>query len=137
MKVMKARELARQLGIPRRTMTKWCQDDPSLAFKDGRVWMIRLDALAGRPGIDLVTAYTLPTARWIKATALAERAGISRKTVGNWCRDRPGFAKRIGADWYLDLDQLGADEEQIAKLLSGQTSQKEDEEEVEESPQVG
>ncbi len=129
MKIKRAIDLARELGIPARTVTNWCKRDPELAFKKNYVWWIRLDRIAGRPGITLVDAYMLGSSQWIQATRLARLAGISRKTMNNWCRSRPRFAKRIGTDWYVDLDQWGADPDRIEQLL-GNPSQTDNQEGV-------
>lgn len=104
-------------------MSSWCEKDPDLAFKKGREWWIRLDMLAGRPGITLIDAYMLGSSRWILATKIARMSGIPTKTVNNWCRSRPGFAKRIGTDWYIDLEQMGATQDEVLSLGLGNPSQ--------------
>lgn len=118
MRLIKAAELARQLGIAPRTMRKICKKDPALAVMNRGAYYIRLEALARLPGFDLVTAFLLPTQRWIKAVDLARSSGVPRRTIAQWCHDRPRFATRIGRVWYVDLEGLGANNEQIAGLLS-------------------
>lgn len=116
MRLIKGTELARRLGLPRRTVVDWIHRDPSLAvMKDGVYW-IKLEKLADKPGMDLVSALTLPDHRWIKAVDLALISGVSRRTVAYWCKTRPQFARRLGRLWYVDLELLGATEEQIDAL---------------------
>lgn len=131
MKLVRASELARNLGIPDRTMRQWCLTDPKLAiFISGGIgggsWWVKLERLAERSNISILDAYTLSTQRWKKATELAKLSGISRKTIANWCRNRPGFAKRIGRVYYVDLEQMGANRDEI-DALDGNWSQTEDE----------
>ena len=116
-KLRKAVELARQLGISRRTMSHWCKKDPDLALMIDGVYWIKLDRLVGRHGIGPIDAYLLGAGRWIKATEAAKMSGISRKTIANWCRDRPRFAKRIGRVYYIDLDDLGASDTEMVEFL--------------------
>lgn len=97
-------------------MKSWYRTKPWLFTKKSGTYYIKLDLLAKCPGIDLIDAFCLPGRRWFKAVDLAAAAGISRKTVGNWCRDRPRFAKRIGRIWYVDMESLGATEDQIDAL---------------------
>lgn len=103
-----------------------CQSDSKLAFKRNGIYYIRLEELAKRPGFDLVTALLSPHGKWIKAIELARRSGIPRRTMASWCRNRPNFAKRIGRIWYVDLELLGATEEQLDSILSGRSGQTED-----------
>jgi hypothetical protein len=116
MKAVKAIELARTLGISRRTMSGWCRADPALAYKKEGVYWIRLERLAQKPGLDIVSVLTGTQNRWIKAIDLARWAGIPRETVAYWCRKRPRFAKRIGRLWYVSLDELGCTSEQAEAL---------------------
>lgn len=116
------RELAKELGIPKETFQRWIEKDPSLAVyipggPGNGSWWIKLDKLEGRAGITLQDAYTLGSRPWMKATLLAKKSGISRRTIAHWCRTRPGFGKRLGRIWYVDLEEFGANPEQIAKLL--------------------
>jgi hypothetical protein len=120
-------ELCDRLGIPRRTFNQWVQNDPKLAVfvpnHEGRAngggsYWVRLDRLAEKYGIDRVIAYTLPSANWVKAVDIAKTSGIPRRSIARWCRDRPGFAVRIGRCWYVDLERLGADSEQLSTLAS-------------------
>ena len=137
MKLRRMRDLARDLGIPRRTFQSWIEKDPSLAVwvpdSIGGAYWVKLDTLAERTGISLTESYTLGASRWIQATVLAELAGISRRTVAWWCRNRPGFAKRLGRIYYVDLESLGAsrgDLEALRKRLGmGNSGKDEDEEE--------
>lgn len=120
-------ELCRELGIPRRTFQRWVEKDPSIAVwslegRGGGGWWIKLDKLEKRLG-SLLEAYLLGTKRWVKATTLADESGIPRRTLVRWCRDRPGFGKRIGHMYYVDLQEFGASPEQIEALL-GRLSQK-------------
>ncbi len=121
MKLMKMRELADKLGIPISTFQKWVERDSSLGVfihdRFGGSWWIKLDKLAGRHGITLVDAYMLGSSRWIKAVVLAELTGISRRTMSHWCRTRPGFAKRIGRIYYVDLQELGASFDDVEGLF--------------------
>jgi len=119
MRTIRATELARQLGISRRTMSDICKNDPGLAFKRNRAYYIRLTELAKRPGFDIIDALLAPHGSWIKAVKLAKMAGIPRKTMSTWCRTRPNFAKRIWRIWYVDLEQIGANEDQIKMLRNG------------------
>jgi len=120
MRMMRMGELAAKLGIPRRTFQDWIDRDPDLGIfiddRYGGTWWIKLDKLAGRQGIDLTAAYMLGSSRWIKAVTLAELAGISRHTMRNWCRNRPGFAKRIGRIFYVDLEEFGASFDDVENL---------------------
>ncbi len=119
------REFAERLGIPLRTVKRWIAEDPELSElrpRPGDIgglerW-IRLDALANRPGFDLMEAYLLGIHRWIKAATLARLAGISRHTMRDWCNNRPGFAKRIGRIFYVDLQDFGADFDDVEDLFS-------------------
>lgn len=117
-KEIKATALARALGISRRTVYDWCRRDPNLAYrKNGRDYYIRIEELAKRPGMDIVTALLLEKdGEWIKAVDLAKLAGVPRRTVANWCATRPWFARRIGRNWYLSREVLGATPAQ-AKFL--------------------
>lgn len=108
MKLVRAAHLAKTLGISRHTVKRWCQVDPHVAIKIGRYWWIRLERLAARPGMDIVLAMMLPHQRWVKAVLLSEWTGIPRKTIANWCRDRQGFARRLGRIWYVDVDNLSS-----------------------------
>lgn len=124
MRLVLMADLCKQLGIPRRTFQDWVKKDPSLAVllpgpRGSMAYYIRIDRLAGRHGIGPIDAYLLPRARWIRATELAQLAGKSRWTVQDWCRKRPGLGKRIGRNYWVDLDQLGASEEEIQALLGG------------------
>lgn len=116
MRTIKAIELAKTLGIARRTVAGWCAADPKLAFKRNGVYYIRVSELARRPGFDLVSALTLTNSRWIKAISLAAVARRPRRTIANWCANRPRFAKRVGRVWYVDLEALGATDEQVETL---------------------
>lgn len=119
MRTIKATALAAQLGISRRTMSGICKNDPNLAFMRKRAYFIRLTELAKRPGFDIIDALLAPHGSWIKAVKLAKLAGIPRKTMSTWCRTRPNFAKRIWRTWYVDLEQMGANEDQIKMLRNG------------------
>ena len=114
MRVVKATDFVRQHGISRYTIRDICRRDTKLAFKkkDGHYY-VRLSELAKRPGFDLVGAILASHSNWIKAIDLARHAGIPRRTVANWCLSRPNFAKRIGRVYYVDLEALGASEDQI------------------------
>lgn len=137
MKLVRMAELCSRLGIPRRTFNLWVQKDPDLAVfianntkvGGGGAWWIKIETLAERSGLSLVQAYRLATSRWVKAVDLAKFSKISRRTVASWCRNRPGFACRLGRVWYVDLEQLGANEEQIQELqlrISGKVSPEEE-----------
>lgn len=120
MRLERMSELCRQLGIPRRTFQDWVKSDPELAvWREGGVgggsYWIRIDRLAEKLGS--IEAYTLRGQRWIRASRLAKAFGISRFTMLNWCQGRPGFAKRIGRNYYVDLEQFGATAEQVDELL--------------------
>ncbi len=117
MKSIKAVDLARSIGMSRFTMQDICQRDKKLAFKRNGVYYIRLSELAKRPGFDLVQALMIQSSRWVKATKLAKFSGIPRRTIAAWCLSRPNFAKRIGSIWYVDLDGLGASDDQISKII--------------------
>lgn len=137
MRLMRLRELSESLGIPVATIQKWVERDPALSIlkhggPGGRSHWIKLDRLANKHGMTLIDAYMLGSTRWIKAVVLAEQAGISRKTMANWCRDRPGFAKRLGRIYYIDLEAFGADPEAVKQFIgklraggSGQTATEE------------
>lgn len=116
MKPVKATDLARSLKISRRTVSDWCRRDPTLAFKKGRDYYIRLERLAEKPGMDIVLAITATKQPWVKAIDLARWAEIPRRTVAYWCRTRPRFAKRIGRTWYISVEELGASPEQAETL---------------------
>lgn len=129
--------LCKRLGIPARTFRKWVEEDPELAVlrsSGGRpTFWIKLSRLADRYGLSQVEAYTLPGARWIRAAVLAKNLGISRFTMQNWCRNRPGFARRLGRNFYVDLDALGVSPEEAEECLrklgignSGQTTLREE-----------
>lgn len=102
-----------------------CKQDPLLAFKKSGVYYIRLTELAKREGFNLVSALMIRHVKWIKATHLARISGVPHRTMMSWCKSRPNFAKRISNTWYVDLELLGADDDQIAQLL-GQFRQSED-----------
>ncbi len=90
-------------------MSKICKSNPGFAeIGSHGDYYIQLDKLADSLGIDLVTAFMLPTQRWTKAVVLAKRAGISRRTVSSWCRNRARFAIRIGKLWYVNLNEWEA-----------------------------
>lgn len=106
------------LGIAQRTVSDWCAADPILAFKDskGDYW-VRIEEISKKPGFDLISALTLTTARWVKAVDLARVAGHSRRTMCYWCAHRPRFAKRIGRNWYVDLEAIGVPDDLIEEIL--------------------
>lgn len=116
MKLVRASEFARDVGINRNTMKAWFKSKRHLFVKKSGHYYLKLDALAGCDGIDIVDAMTLPGQRWVRAVDLAHDAGIPRKTVANWCRARPNFAKRIGKVWYVDIASLGASPEEAEAL---------------------
>lgn len=117
-RTLKARKLARDLGIPRRTMTNICRNTPDLAYKDRKgQWVVRVSELAKRPGFDLIQALMVTTTRWIPAAALARILGIPPRTMTHHCANRTYNAKRIGRNWYVDLSQMDAPEELIAEWL--------------------
>jgi hypothetical protein len=122
MRLKRLRDLSDELGIPVSTIQKWVERDPELSVYKaggpggGSHW-IKLDRLASRHGMSLVEAYMLGSSRWIKAVLLAEQAKIPRKTMANWCRNRPGFAKRLGRIYYIDLEAFGADPEAVKAFL--------------------
>lgn len=116
------RELARKLGIPRETFQKWIEKDPSLAVlrdggKGGPTWWFKLDKLAEKAGLDLVDAYMLVQARWVKAVDLALLTGTSRRTIAYWCKTRQRFGIRLGRNWYVDVDQLGWPDDQVEQII--------------------
>lgn len=122
MKLKRAVDLARELGIPRRTVTDWCIRDPTLGVyikggAGGGSWWIKVEKLIGRHGIGPVDAYMLGSSHWMKAVDLAKLAGWKRRRVAKWCRDRPSFAKRIGRIYYIDLEALGMDTDTAITLL--------------------
>lgn len=116
MRAIKAIELSKSLGIPRRTIAGWCQAQPELAFKRNGIYYIRVSELAKKPGFDMISALMLGSAKWIRATDLALVSGRSRRTISYWCATRSRFAKRIGRSWFIDLEALGATEEQVETL---------------------
>lgn len=120
---MRASELADLLGISKRTVRGWCQADPKLALKKDGIYWIRLVELAKRPGFDVISAFTIPSARWMKAVHLASILNCPRRTVSGWCSNRRRFAKRIGRTWYVDLESLGATDEQIEVLRTWSPSE--------------
>jgi hypothetical protein len=87
-----------------------------LAVRKGRDYYIRIDRLAVKPGMNIISALTLENRSWIKAVALAAAAGTPRRSVAHWCRTRPHLAKRIGRIWYVDLEELGATDDEIDAL---------------------
>ena len=133
MKLVKMRELARRLGIHIQTFQKWVQKDPDLAVwrndRYGGSWWIKVEKFVGRQGIGLIDAYTLGDRRWIKAVDAAKIMGVSRHTMRNWCNNRPGFAKRLGRVFYIDLEDLGAAPDEVEKFFEGNSSQSAAEEE--------
>ncbi len=125
MKAIRAVDLSKILKIPRRTICSWCKADPALAYKDrDGVYHIRIAVLAKRPGFDLIAALTLESSRWIKAVDLATLAGAPRRTISYWCANRPRFARRIGKVWYIDLEAVGATEEQVEALRTWTPNQR-------------
>ncbi len=118
MRLIKATQLARMLGISTRSVAKWCKEDPNLAFLKGRQYYIKLDELARRPGFDLVAALTLENACWVRAVDYAAAAGRPRRNVAHLCKTKPRFAKRIGRIWYIDLVEEGLSADQIAVIKS-------------------
>lgn len=117
MKIVKAAQLAKTLGISRFTIRDLCRRDTALAFKKGRDYYIRLDVLATRPGFDAVSVLLLTKKRWIKAVDLAHMAQCPRRTVAYWCKRRPHLAHRIGRIWYVCIDDLGATPDQMETLM--------------------
>lgn len=125
MKVIKATELARTLGMSRFTIRDICRNDSKLAFKKGRDYWIRISELAKRPGMDIIEAVLTPNSgKWVKAVDLAKMANLPRRTVAYWCATRPHFARRIGRLWYLSTDVLGVTPEQAEFLEKWAPSQK-------------
>ncbi len=125
MRTIRAIDLARTLGISRRTVSAWCKNDAALAYKNAKgVYYIRVSELAKRPGFDLISALTIESSKWIKAVDLACISGRSRRTISYWCLTRPRFAKRIKRCWYLDLEAMGATEEQVETLKRWTPNQK-------------
>lgn len=114
------RELAKELGIPIATFQKWVEKDPTLGVyvddRSGGSWWIKLDKFATRHGMTLQDAYLLGSRRWVRAVDLAAVSGIPRRSLARRCRDRPGFGKRLGRVYYIDLEEFGASEEQLEKL---------------------
>lgn len=110
MRVVKAADLARNLGISRRTVADWCKKRPDLAIKRAGSYWIRLDALANSQGLDLVQAFMLAHTKqhWIKAIDIAKNSNIPRRTIAHWCKTRPHLAKRIGRNWYIAIEDLDA-----------------------------
>lgn len=124
MKVIKATELARTLGMSRYTMRDICRNDPKLAFKRGRDYWVRISELAKRPGMDIIEAILAPNSgKWVKAVDLAKMAGLPRRTIAYWCKNRPHFARRIGRLWYLSTDVLGVTPDQAEFLAKWAPSQ--------------
>lgn len=113
---VKAADLARTLGLPRRTVSDWCRSRPGFAKKVGHDYYISIRALAKREGLDEVKVRTLLNGRLIKAVQLAELGNVPRRTVSRWCKERPNLALRIGRLWYLAVDSLGCDDEQSSLL---------------------
>lgn len=111
-----AAEFARKIGINRNTMKSWYRLHPDLFVCRSGKYFIKLEALAGLPGIDLVEALLLSQARWIRAVDLAAALGLSRRTVAAWCKRQPRFAQRIGRIWYVNPEQFGGSEEEVAEI---------------------
>lgn len=118
-------ELCDRLGIPRRTFNSWVEKDPHLAVyrenhsgreNGGGSYWVKIDRLVDKYGLDPVVAHTLETSRWMKATTFAGISGVPRRTIAYWCRTRPNLGRRIGRHWYIDLEALGATDEQIEAL---------------------
>ncbi len=117
MRHIKLSLLASTLGIPARTMRHWVSLDPALAIRKEGVYWIDLERLAARGGLSLVDAYLLGSKRWVQATLLADLGKIPRRTVAGWCKSRNRFAVRLGATWYVDLEGLGVDIDDIDALV--------------------
>lgn len=116
MKLIKAATLARNLGIPRRTVSDWCRRDRKLAKKIKNDYYIYIDRLAECHGLDPIKARLILNRRLIKARTMAELAHMPRRTLARWCRDRSDLAIRIGRVYYLDLEGLGCTEAQAEAL---------------------
>lgn len=116
MQLIKATLLAEKLRISRRTVAGWCAADPKLAIRKGRSYYIKVEQLARRPGLDLVSVLTLGNSDWVRAVHLAKVSRISRKTICNWIQKKPRFAKRIGRIWYIDLAEWELGDEARALL---------------------
>lgn len=115
---IRATELAKILGISRHTVQDWCHRDASLAIKIKGVYHVRVEKLAERPGMDLVRAYLLVKTeqKWVSLAALSKLTGVSRRTLAAWAKNRPCFATRIGRNWYVSLETLTNDPEQLEIL---------------------
>lgn len=124
---IRATDLARLLGIPIRTVVGWCHRDPALGFKKGHLNYIRVEKLAEKPGMDLVKAYLLPQneQKWLTLAQLSKMTGIPRRTLAGWAKTRPTFARRLGRNWYVCLETLTDDPEQLEYL--GHLSKNEEE----------
>lgn len=86
-------------------MANWCKTDPALAFKKKGIYYIKLHELAKRPGLDLEAVRKLGESRWVRAVDAAKQYGIPERTLRHQCNQTPGLARRIGKNWYLNLDQ--------------------------------
>ena len=117
MRTIKATQLAKSLGLSRYTMRDICRRDTKLSFKKGRVYYIKIEELAKRPGFSLVDAILASSGRWVKAIELARAGNIPERTIRSWCAEHPHLAVQLASMWLINLDNLGASEEQIADLV--------------------
>ncbi len=99
-------------------MSGLCRKDPELAYKKNGIYYIRLTVLSTRPGFDLISALMITTQTWVKAVDAAQLSGLPRRTLASWCLTRPRFANRIGRVWYVNVEALGADEDELEFLAS-------------------
>lgn len=109
MRTVKAIDLARDLGIPRSTMARWCSKRSDLAFKRNGQWYVRVDALADCDGVGGLIGAQLVARdrhRWIPLREIAARLPINPRTLRRWARKGSGAFKRIGRNWNVDPAEL-------------------------------
>lgn len=109
MQTVRAIDLARDLGIPRRTMSRLCSRRPDLAVMRDGEWFVRVDALGNCDGIGGTIGALLLARdphRWVRIGEIAARFGVHRRTLARWARAGEIPARRIGRNWYVDTAEI-------------------------------
>jgi hypothetical protein len=109
-------ELARTLGVPTRTVRRWCATHPGFAVRRNGQYFIKIATLRRVQGVDPLLILTAESHNWVKAVDLARVAGVSRQTMARWCKTRPWFAHRVGRNWYVSMEMLGVHPDNVDLL---------------------
>jgi hypothetical protein len=113
MRIIKAAEFARIMGASPRTVRYWCQT-PGFAVRISGDWWVNLDWVKAEFDIE-VADDGLHTQHWVRAASL-EAFEIPSSTLELWCQNNPHLAKKMFDEYFIDLDDLGADGKDLELL---------------------